>query len=46
MLSPSFTVDRTYHPDLQANASQAEKDRAIERSKLITDAYRKLKSNA
>lgn len=33
-----------YHPDVQTNASEAEKERATERSKLITEAYRKIKS--
>jgi DnaJ-domain-containing protein 1 len=34
-----------YHPDTQvANATDAEKDRALERSKLITEAYRKIKA--
>ena len=32
-----------YHPDTQVNATDAEKDRALERSKLITAAYRKIK---
>jgi len=34
-----------HHPDLQANASDKEKRRATERSKLISDAYRKIKAN-
>lgn len=33
-----------YHPDTQVNATDAEKDRALERSKLITEAYRKIKA--
>lgn len=34
-----------YHPDVQpATASDAEKQRAIERSKLVSEAYRKIKS--
>ena len=33
-----------YHPDTQVNASEAERDRSTERSKLITDAYRKIKA--
>lgn len=32
-----------YHPDTQPNASEAQKRRAVERSKLISDAYRKIK---
>jgi len=32
-----------YHPDTQVNATDAEKDRALERSKLITASYRKIK---
>jgi curved DNA-binding protein CbpA len=34
-----------FHPDVQpSGASEAEKERAAERSKLVTEAYRKLKS--
>ncbi|GKY94623.1 hypothetical protein MPSEU_000427800 [Mayamaea pseudoterrestris] len=33
-----------HHPDLQAGRSEAEKQRAIERTKLINEAYRILKS--
>jgi DnaJ-class molecular chaperone len=34
-----------YHPDVQsATSSEAEKQRYAERSKLITEAYRKIKS--
>lgn len=33
-----------HHPDTQAGASDAAKERATERSKLITDAYRKIKA--
>ena len=33
-----------HHPDTQPNASEAQKLRAVERSKLITDAYRKIKA--
>mmetsp|Transcript_5620 Transcript_5620/g.8189 ORF Transcript_5620/g.8189 Transcript_5620/m.8189 type:complete len:276 (+) Transcript_5620:411-1238(+) len=33
-----------HHPDVQANASDAQKARSVERSKLITDAYRKIKA--
>lgn len=33
-----------YHPDAQASASEAEKVRSTERSKLISEAYRKIKS--
>jgi hypothetical protein len=33
-----------HHPDTQPNASEAQKQRAVERSKIITLAYRKLKS--
>eukprot|EP00977_Amphora_coffeiformis_P000490 scaffold118_cov185-Amphora_coffeaeformis.AAC.10 len=32
-----------YHPDTQSNASEAERKRAVERSKLISAAYQKLK---
>mmetsp|Transcript_37124 Transcript_37124/g.81396 ORF Transcript_37124/g.81396 Transcript_37124/m.81396 type:complete len:569 (-) Transcript_37124:98-1804(-) len=33
-----------YHPDTQGDASEAEKERSLERSKLITEAYRKIKA--
>lgn len=33
-----------HHPDTQVGASDAAKERATERSKLITDAYRKIKA--
>jgi DnaJ-domain-containing protein 1 len=33
-----------HHPDVQSNSSEKEKRRATERSKLITDAYRKIKA--
>lgn len=33
-----------YHPDTQPNASEAQKLRLVERSKLITEAYRKLRT--
>jgi len=33
-----------YHPDTQPNASDAQKRRFVERSKLITEAYRKIKT--
>ena len=33
-----------HHPDTQAGASEAQKLRAVERSKLITEAYRKIKT--
>lgn len=33
-----------WHPDTQTNASDAHKERALARSKIITEAYRKLKS--
>lgn len=33
-----------YHPDTQPNASEAQKRRSTERSKLISEAYRKIKS--
>jgi len=33
-----------HHPDVQANSSEKEKRRATERSKLISDAYRKIKA--
>ena len=32
-----------YHPDTQPNASEAQKVRLVERSKLTTEAYRKIK---
>ena len=32
-----------YHPDTQGRATEAEKERALERSKLITEAYRKIR---
>jgi hypothetical protein len=32
-----------HHPDVQTGASEAQKERAEERSKIITEAYRKLK---
>ena len=32
-----------YHPDTQPNASEAQKIRLVERSKLVTEAYRKIK---
>ena len=32
-----------HHPDVQAGASEAERDRTIERSKIITGAYQQLK---
>lgn len=35
-----------YHPDMNANATEAEKLKALERSKLITEAYRKIKQTA
>jgi len=34
-----------YHPDTQPNATEAQKVRLIERSKLITEAYRKIKKD-
>jgi hypothetical protein len=34
-----------YHPDTQPNASEAQKERLVERSKYITSAYRKLKAD-
>jgi len=34
-----------HHPDLQSKASEKEKRKAIERSKLISDAYRKIKAS-
>lgn len=33
-----------HHPDLQAGRSEAEKQRAMERTKIINEAYRKLKN--
>ena len=33
-----------HHPDTQAGVTEAGKERATERSKLITDAYRKIKA--
>ncbi|KAL7534807.1 hypothetical protein ACHAXR_007259 [Thalassiosira sp. AJA248-18] len=33
-----------HHPDLQSKASEKEKRKATERSKLISDAYRKIKA--
>eukprot|EP00536_Pseudo-nitzschia_multiseries_P005649 jgi/Psemu1/254695/estExt_Genewise1Plus.C_1080058 len=33
-----------YHPDTQPNATEAQKRRSLERSKLITEAYRKIKT--
>ena len=33
-----------HHPDVQAGASDEDKEKAMERSKLITEAYRKIKS--
>lgn len=34
-----------HHPDTQSGASEAEKARSLERSKYITDAYRKIKAD-
>jgi curved DNA-binding protein CbpA len=34
-----------YHPDTMTGASDKEKRIATERSKLITDAYRKIKAS-
>jgi DnaJ-domain-containing protein 1 len=34
-----------YHPDTQPNASEAQKVRLVERSKLTTEAYRKIKKD-
>jgi len=34
-----------HHPDLQSQASEKEKTRANERSKLVSDAYRKIKAS-
>jgi len=39
-----FTVSRMHHPDTKADASPAEKARAVERSKLISQAYQQIKS--
>ena len=39
-----FFFVRLYHPDTKASGSEAEKARAIERSKLITNAYQIIKS--
>mmetsp|Transcript_25807 Transcript_25807/g.51752 ORF Transcript_25807/g.51752 Transcript_25807/m.51752 type:complete len:595 (-) Transcript_25807:1539-3323(-) len=33
-----------HHPDVQSNSSEEEKRKATERSKLISDAYRKIKA--
>jgi DnaJ-domain-containing protein 1 len=33
-----------HHPDMHSNGSEAEKARAVERSKLITNAYKTIKS--
>eukprot|EP00523_Entomoneis_sp_CCMP467_P007962 CAMPEP_0168726498 /NCGR_PEP_ID=MMETSP0724-20121128/4698_1 /TAXON_ID=265536 /ORGANISM="Amphiprora sp., Strain CCMP467" /LENGTH=553 /DNA_ID=CAMNT_0008773311 /DNA_START=18 /DNA_END=1679 /DNA_ORIENTATION=+ len=33
-----------YHPDTQGQASEAERIRSVERSKLISEAYRKIKT--
>ena len=33
-----------HHPDTQPNATKAQKERAVERSKYITEAYRKIKA--
>jgi len=33
-----------HHPDIQTGVSEAEKARAVERSKYITEAYRKIKT--
>jgi hypothetical protein len=33
-----------HHPDTQPNATEAQKLRAVERSKIISDAYRKIKA--
>jgi DnaJ-class molecular chaperone len=32
-----------HHPDTQPNASEAQKRRSVERTKLISEAYRKIK---
>jgi hypothetical protein len=45
LFSLYFFFFRSYHPDMQRNASEAEKARAEERSKLISAAYRKLKES-
>ena len=37
-------IRQPHHPDTQVNASEAGKNRALERSKLITEAYRKIKA--
>lgn len=34
-----------YHPDTQPSATESQKIRLVERSKLITDAYRKIKKD-
>jgi DnaJ-domain-containing protein 1 len=45
-LTLHFCVDvRSYHPDMQRDASDAEKARAEERSKIISESYRKLKES-
>jgi hypothetical protein len=36
---------RLHHPDTKANASEAERARAEERSKLITNAYQMIKAS-
>jgi DnaJ-class molecular chaperone len=33
-----------HHPDTQSSASEAEKTRAVERAKYISEAYRKIKT--
>ena len=33
-----------HHPDTQPNATDAQKRRSVERSKLITEAYQKIKT--
>ena len=33
-----------YHPDTQPNATEAQKRRSVERCKLITEAYRTIKT--
>ncbi len=40
----SLSKCRLHHPDTKASGSEAEKARAIERSKLITSAYQTIKS--
>lgn len=35
-----------HHPDLQSQASEKERRKATERSKLISDAYRKIKAGS